>query len=397
MAIKLSQTAKKTASVVVSVLGAAGVALQNYIAVGLFLRGLVGGLNSISRLSSGFIHAAAIGAGGLCSGMVNYFINLELLEGFLARISSQASGKKLSGWRKLRYYAGIFVFSMTGVLFGMTTFAFSAATPLALLALAAGVFVAIIMTIQEIETWLQSFDDEESDEKTSLFDLFKKWKSTLTFGKLCGHIIAAGNVLGLSLLFTLGLTDVLVAASVAAFPAFVIGLAVAFTFGAFTEFYFYNFFLSKFCQKFQTNWEAMKASHYAGFGFLCIGINAFVNAALTYSGVGLLTGAFVLAGLAMPPVGVIVALSAVSALFAGSASFVLGMDFWIRKQGATPVIATITQTQGVSSISKISNTAPTEPANSTYDLGIYAQKKSKISSNLSAQSTAVPLSESMAL
>ncbi len=334
MRIRLSQTAKKITSFVFSALGAAGVALQNYIAVDLFLRGLVGGLSSISRIFSGFIHAASIGAGGLCSGMVNYFINLELLEGFLERVSSQPSGKKLSGWRKFRYYGGIFVFATTGVLFGMTTFAFSTATPLALLAMAAGVFVAIIMTIQEIETWLQSFDDE-SDERTSLYDIYKKWKSNLTFGKLCGHILAAGNVLGLSLLFTLGLTDVLIAASVAAFPAFIIGLSVAFTFGAFTEFYFYNFFLSKFCQKFQANWEAMKNSHYAGLGFLCIGTNAFVNAALTYSGVGLLAGAFVLAGIALPPVGVIMVLSAVSALFAGGASLVLGMDFWIKKQGRT--------------------------------------------------------------
>ncbi len=333
MGIQLSPAAKKNTSYIVSALGAIGGALQNYIAVEMFLREIVGGFTSISRLLSGFLHATAIGAGGMCSGMVNFFINLELLEGFLERITSDEPGVELTGWRKFSYYAGIFVFSVTGVLFGMMAFTFSAATPLAILGLASGVFVAVIMTIQEIETWLQGFDSPESDDVESLYDIFLQWKSTLTFGKACGHIIAAGNVLALSLLFTLGLAEVLMVMQVAAFPAFVIGLSVAFTFGAFTEFYFYNFFLAKFCDKIESKWEEMKASQYASLGFLCVGVNAFVNAALTYSGVGLLAGALVVAGIALPPVGVIIALSAISAVFAGSASMILGMDFWIRKMG----------------------------------------------------------------
>ncbi len=333
MRIELSNAAKKTTSYIVSVLGAAGTALQNYIAVELFLRGIVSGFTSISRLLSGVLHAVSIGVGGVCSGTVNYFINVDLLDGFLERITSKKSGPELSGWRKFTYYGGIFVFAVTGVLFGMTAFTFSMATPLSVLALASGVFVAMIMTIQEIETWLQGFDDPESDGKESLYALFLKWKSTLTWGKACGHIIAAGNVLALSLLFTLGLAEVLMAMSVAAFPAFVIGLSVAFTFGAFTEFYFYNFFLAKFCHQFKANWEGMQASSHAVFGMICISTNAFVNAALTYSGVGLLSGALAVAGIALPPAWVITALSVVSAIFAGGASFILGMDFWIRKQG----------------------------------------------------------------
>lgn len=419
MSSKLSDAAKKTTIVVISALGAAGVALQNYMAVDLFLRGIVGSFTSITRLLSGMIQAMAIGAGGVCSGVVNFFINVELLEGFLERITSHKSSRELTGWRKFRYYAGLFVFSVTGVLFGMMAFAFSATTPLAVLALAVGVFVAIIMTIQEVETWLQSFDEkvrvliseptaddkdkvissnevlvvytegtyklgfcdkngkyaikevvdkemlaclqqykqvgdidsvdhlnkinqiltsfDTSSHKRSIKDIFKTWKSTLTFSKLCGHIIAAGNVIALSLLFTLSLVDVLVALQVAAFPALVIGLSVAFTFGAFTEFYFYNFFLAKLCNKFTENWEKMKATKFAPLGYVCIGTNAFVNGALTYAGVGLLSSALVLAGFAMPPLGLIIGLAAVSAVFAGSASYLLGMDFWIRKM--TPVSA----------------------------------------------------------
>ena len=419
MQIKLSDITKKTIAYIISALGAAGVALQNYIAVDLFLRGIVGGFTSITRLLSGAIQAVAIGAGGACSGMVNFFINIELLEGFLERITSDKSGREMTGWRKFRYYAGIFAFALTGVLFGMMAFAFSMANPLAVLALAAGVFVTIIMTIQEVETWLQSFDekvrimfsqpktdDEDKvvssnevlivhadsvykigfcnkygkyetkdivdadllvylkqykqkgdidtaahldkineiltsldtcSQKRSLKDIFNTWKSTLTWSKACGHIIAAGNVIALSLLFTVALAEVLVVLQVAAFPAFVIGLSVAFTFGAFTEFYFYNFFLAKFCNKFEENWEKMKATKFAPLGYVCIGVNAFVNTALTYAGVGLLTGTLVLAGIGMPPLGLIMGLAAVSAVFAGGASFILGMDFWIRKMSSKPV------------------------------------------------------------
>lgn len=419
MSIKLSEKSKKILTYVVSFLGAAGGALQNYSAVELFLRGLMVSLTSLSKLSSSVIQALSI-VGGACNGAVNYFINVELLEGFLARITKNKEVRKLTGWRKFRYYAGLFAFTMTGVLFGMMAFAFSATTPFAILALAAGVFVAIIMTIQEVETWLQSFDEtvrlltampnekdkdnvisdnhvliiytdliykigfcnkqgkyeekEISDaaiiamlqqnyteageienavileeinrllisldscsQKRSGEDIFNAWWSTLTFKKACGHLIAAGNVLALSLLFTLSIVDVLIAVQVAAFPALVIGLAIAFTFGAFTEFYFYNFFLAKFCNKFDEKWEKMKSTKYAPLGYACITTNAFVNAALTYAGVGLLSGALVLAGIALPPVGLMIGLAAVSALFSGSASFILGMDFWIRKMSPKEV------------------------------------------------------------
>jgi len=424
MGLKLDDKSKKILTYVMSFLGAVGGALQNYSAVDLFLRGIVVSFTSISKLFSGLIHALSI-AGGLCNGAVNFFINVELLEGFLARITKDKKARKLTGWRKFRYYAGIFAFAMTGVLFGMMAFAFSAVTPLAILALAAGLFVAIIMTIQEVETWLQSFDetvrflitepsekDKESvisdnnvliiytdgiykigfcnkqgeyekklidaniinaniikilekytqaceienaedleqinnflikldnfSQKRSLKDIFNNWWSTLTFKKACGHLIAAGNVVALSLLFTLSIVEVLIVFQVAAFPALLIGLAIAFTFGAFTEFYFYNFFLAKFCNKFDEKWEKMKSTRYAPLGYVCISTNAFVNAALTYAGVGLLSGALVMAGIALPPVGLMIGLAAVCALFAGGASFILGMDFWIRKMSPEEVTA----------------------------------------------------------
>jgi len=327
MAANKNENLKKGVAYLVSLLGAIGVALQNTIAVELFIKSLING----GRFLQVFSRAAAIGLGGACSGMVNFFINVELLEGFLERFTSDKPKKVLEGWRKFRYYAGTAVFVLTGILFGAMAFTFGMASPLALLAVASGVFVTIIMTIQEVETWLQSFDDPKFDHKASLKDIFNEWKSTLTWKKAFGHIIAAGNVLALSLLFTLGFAELLIALHVAAFPALVVALTISFTFGAFTEFYFYNFFLAKFCEKIEEKWQAMNTTKFSVFGHCCTMANALVNGALTYSGIGLLTGLLTAAGVVLPPVGLIVAISAVSAIFAASASYLLGMDFWIRK------------------------------------------------------------------
>lgn len=331
--MNLSKKTKNVISYIISALGALGSALQNYMAVDLFIRGIVSGFFTINKLGSVFIHGAGIGLGGICSGMINFFVNIELIQAFLDRLSSKTSKANLNTWQKFRYWAGSFVFVVTGILFGLTALTIGMATPLFSLAVVAGIFVSMIMIIQEVETWLQSFDDPDLNKKTTLQEIFLQWKSTLTFGKACGHLIAIGNVVALSLLFTLGLSEFLIIMSVAALPAFIIGAAVAFTFGAFTEFYFYNFFLAKFCASFQEKWQQMKESKYGSFGFAMVVINGLVNGALTYSGIQLLTGLLVVAGIGLPPVGVMIGLAAFSAVFAGGASFLLGMDFWVRKMG----------------------------------------------------------------
>ena len=348
MAVKFNaKTAKKAFSILISALGAIGVALQNTIAVALFLRSVISGFTTITNLLSKIIHGVAIGFGGMSSGMVNFFMNVELLDDFIARMSTKQSNLNLKGWRKFRYYAGTFVFVVTGILFGATAFTFGMSTPFAAIAVAAGVLVSIIMTIQEVETWLSSFkpeapEDVGLEDKTSLYNLFIHWKSTLTFNKAIGHFIAAGNVIALSLLFTLGLAEVLISLEVAAFTAFVLALSISFTFGAFTEFYFYNFFLADFCNNIGKEWQKLKQSPHATLALICVSINAFVNGALTYSGVGLLSGLLLTAGIALPPVAVLVGLASVSAIFAGAASFLLGMKFMIPKtleQNPRPMVA----------------------------------------------------------
>ncbi|MCH9756532.1 MAG: hypothetical protein K0U37_05010 [Gammaproteobacteria bacterium] len=311
---------------VLSGLGALGVALQNYQAVELFLK-------AVTTWSTGFIQAMALGAGGACSGMVNLWMNMDLLDKFFTRMMSDKAYqyKKLTAWQQLQYFGGIFVFFVTGVLFGLMAFTFAMEGPLAMLSIAVGVFVAAIMTIQEIETWLSSYDEKEVTEAESLTALQK-------IGKWCGHIIAVGNVIALSLLFTLSLAEALMVLHLAVIPALGIGAAVAFTFGAFTEYYFYNFYLADFCKDFGDNWSLMMEAPHAFMGFMCVFTNAFVNAALTYSALELLTALLITAEVALPPVAIITALSLVSAFFAGSASFILGMDFWIGSKPAEPEI-----------------------------------------------------------
>ena len=331
---------KKLISYTVSAIGALGVALQNYLALDIFIKTVIVGFTTVTQALSGISQVLAVGLGGLCSGMVNFFINLDLLNDFLKRFKKKADSdtetepQKLEGWRKFRYIAGVAVFTLTGILFGATAFTIGMATPLAALAVAIGVFVAIIMVIQEVETWLQSFDGDAKPK--DIKSIFRAWKASLNAGKIIGHIIAAGNVLALSLMFTVGLAEVLIVFSVAALPAFIIGVTVAFTFGAFTEFYFYNAFIAKFCHAFNEKWEAMKATKYAAAGFFCVTANAIVNGALTYTGVALLTTLLLAAGVVLPPVGIVIGLCAVSAVFAAAASFILGMDFWTRKMSYQP-------------------------------------------------------------
>ncbi|MDF1677449.1 MAG: hypothetical protein P1U32_02000 [Legionellaceae bacterium] len=309
-------------SYLLSALGAAGVALQNYQAVELFAKGVI----PLSQWSYTLTQAIALGAGGLCSGMVNFWMNMDLLEDFFKRMKSDKSCryKQLKPWEKVQYFGGIFIFSVTGVLFGLTAFTFAMTGPLAMLSVAAGIFVAAIMTIQEIETWLSSYDETEKKEKETLTLLQQA-------GKWCGHLIAMGNVVALSLLFTLSLAEGLMLLQVAALPALITGFLVAFSFGAFTEYYFYNFYLSEFCKNFGDKWQEMMAAPNAMIGILCVFTNAFVNAALTYSAHGLFTTLLVAAHVVLPPAAVMTTLFAVSAFFAGSASLILGMDFWIKK------------------------------------------------------------------
>lgn len=314
-------TASYTYAELLAALGAFGVTLQNYQAVELFLKGIIPASDYTTRL----IQVAALGSGGLCSGMVNLQMNIDLLNKFVERLHSDKpyQYESLGFWEQVQYFGGIAVFVVTGILFGLTAFTFAMASPLAILSVAVGLFVAAIMTIQELETWFKSYDPKPDEDTTPL-------TPTQTLGAWVGHTIAIGNVIALSLLFTLSLAESLMALQFAAFPALMIGLVIAFTFGAFTEFYFYDAYLADFCKDFQKNWQDMMATSYAPLGLLCISTNAFVNTALTYSALELLTGLLITAQVALPPAAVIMGISVIASFFAGSASFILGMDFWVE-------------------------------------------------------------------
>lgn len=334
---------QQKAAQIIGGLGALGVALQNYTAVSLFVAGLAKNVMPIGRLLSWSIQIGSILSGACCSGLVNFWMNVELLEGFLRRVSSpteyQYKRLKLSPLQKLQYFGGIAVFVVTGILFGLMAFTFAMTGPFAVLSVAAGLVVAAIMTIQEVETWLSSYENqvEVSQEKLSYQEFI---------GKLTGHVIAIGNIFALSLLFTLSLSEFLCALHVAVFPALVIGASVAFSFGAFTEYYFYNFYLASFCQNFYKNWQAMISTSHPWLGLLSVSVNAFVNAALTYAGVLLLADLLLTASFVLPPVAVVVTLSALSAVFSGSASLILGLDFWIRQNAVKKHEPAINPKQG---------------------------------------------------
>jgi len=327
---ELTWIQKKTAQFI-SLIGAIGVGFQGYAAMLDFIQNVILGQKTVSAIA----HGVSAVIGGVTSTITNFYINLDLLVALLTRAFSKKKAIELDFWQKIRYWLGALVFLVTGLLFGLTALTIAMSTPFAVLAIIAGIFVSIIMVIQELETWFESFD--ETEELKSLSDIVKAWYNSLTPAKIFGHVVAAGNVIALSLLFTVGLAGFLMMINVAALPAFIVGLTVAFTFGAFTEFYFYNASLSKFCKEFiERYWIPIKDKIQSGLmpklGFGCVVTNAVINGVLTYVGVQMLTGLLEAASMGLPAMGVMVALGIFSAVFAASASFLLGLKFFVGPQ-----------------------------------------------------------------
>ncbi len=299
----------------IAFLGAAGSSLQHTM-------GMVSFINDVSKASEALATGLAVAFGGVMSGLVNLSVNFECLESFGLRLRGKKPKPKLETWnKKLLYWGGIAVFVVTGMLFGSTAVAFGSVGVLGAVAMGFGVFVGIIMVIQELETWLDRFDKERVS--------VKEWLKNLTLGQGFALVVSIFNVLALSLLFTLGLTTLLVSMHVPLVPALITSLVISFTGGAFTEFYFYNYFMDGFCKNLKTiseNWRNFKKTKWPVVGMLCIVVNAGVNSALCYSGVLLLNTLFIAAGWAPIPLEVAV----VVAIFGGMASFLLCSDFWIR-------------------------------------------------------------------
>lgn len=321
---------------IIAGLGALGTAMQNYQAVAITLTDLAAKTLPASRALDWTIQFSAIAAGAVCSGLVNFYVNIELLEDFFKRFESNAESEttQMTLWEQIIYWGGIGIFVVTGLLFGAMAFTFATAGPLAFLSIGVGLFVAAIMTIQEVETWLASYETEEKEIELSTW----QW-----VGKYIGHIIAIVNVIALSLLFSLSLAQSLIMLHVAAVPALIAGFTIAFTFGAFTEFFFYNGFLSTVCQDFTDKVSQIASASGAWLNFLTVSINALVNTALTYAGIEILIALLVASNIALPPVAVLTAGTVILSLFAGAASFILGLNFVLPKapQDAATAIAII--------------------------------------------------------
>ena len=133
-----------------SALGALASAVQNTLSLVQFFQKISSGLMSTSAIFRNLVYGLAVSAGGVCGGVINFVINKSLLEDFFERISgNKQHPPELTGWRKFRYYAGITVFVITGMLFGACAFTIGFTSPLTILSVAMGLFVTFIMVIQE--------------------------------------------------------------------------------------------------------------------------------------------------------------------------------------------------------------------------------------------------------
>lgn len=186
-----------------------------------------------------------------------------------------------------------------------------------------------LLGLEGIQAFKKEFEAEIEKKQAShsILTAFKNWLKNLSFGKFMGLILSLANTVSLSLLFTIGLTTFLTYLGVPAFPALIVGFSVAFTAGAYTEFYFYHYFLSDFCDQIGEKWEDLLSKPNSVLGIVIVAVNAGVNGAIAYFGVQLLENLFLAAGIPVPS---LVPLAWVSAIFGGIASFLLGSNFWIE-------------------------------------------------------------------
>jgi len=132
------------------------------------------------------------------------------------------------------------------------------------------------------------------------------------------------------MLFTLALAQCLLLLNCSLALSLGIGASIAFTFGAFTEYFFYKDYLTDFCQNIQKHLSHNTNSCNNLFGLLTAMVNGLVNAALAYAGIDLLFQMIYSSGLSwIPTIAPVVTI--VLSLFAGTASLILGFNFWSKQ------------------------------------------------------------------
>jgi hypothetical protein len=185
-----------------------------------------------------------------------------------------------------------------------------------------------LSSLETIETLKKDIEEQIKKEQAarSVLSSLANWLKNLSFGKLVGLILSLANTMALSLMLTIGLTTFLSYVGVPALPALITGFSVAFTAGAYSEFYFYHYFLSDFCDQIQEKWKDLMERPNPLLGIFVVAINAGVTGAIAYFCVQILEHLFVAAGVSVPS---LLPLAWVSAVSSGVASFLLGSSFWI--------------------------------------------------------------------
>ncbi len=130
---------------------------------------------------------------------------------------------------------------------------------------------------------------------------------------------------------TLGLAQCLMALNCSIGLSLCIGASIAFSIGAFAEYFFYKDYLSNFCANIKEKLSLMTQSQNAGLGIFCVLTNGLVNSALVYAGIQLLLDMVATAGFLSTSSFIIPLATIGFTIFAGTASVILGMDFWISR------------------------------------------------------------------
>ena len=346
----------KLAALVVTSAGCLGIALQGAAGVSFLVPMLI-----------------ALILGGM-NGFVNLLETVELIERILwrgdrnpndgkKRLSIPEILRKLdTRGKQIKFLLGCFAFMLTGGLFIGSGFAIiHGASFLAIVAYIGAILIGVIMIMQELEVWLSKYDDLDKLPKPPRSTRKPKTAdgavpSTKLWWWL-GWVISAGNVFAVSFLFAYGLSYVvptLVIGSTLWWVAVFSVLALT-AVGGFCEVVFYMSFLPAFCGNFFTpnfkrdkkssrkqlsRWDVLKQKWAKSRAYTLVSIlsvlgNAAVNLIVFYTTsrlawaqcFGVLVHLKVMSF--FPSGGIVLGLSVSIAAFAGVASAILGLEFFL--------------------------------------------------------------------
>ena len=272
-------------ALVASILSGLVSGYQSFIAL---LEMLKPGVNILFLFRKASTAMAVLGIGivSSCNALINFHMGFDLFRNFFRRLFENRNTRptvEMSTRDKFKYWCGLTLIVINIVLFGCAGFVLAltmgCSPAFTVLAVTTGLIGALLNGIQEIETWLEKFENKKDKQKS--YTLQKSVPANCIGGFLA-FLIAAS----VSAFLTTGLIGAFAACGFGTLP--LLGAAaIACTIGGSTIFMYYNQYLPKFFGRIRSQCEKFKNSSLTH--KISVVINAIATGASSYTGLLLLS------------------------------------------------------------------------------------------------------------